>query len=122
MILRTMRNWLFLAAFIAVFGCILCSGQTPDTSPTPETVTISRAAAVKCLENGDKVTALESELKANAAAIADLKALVADLKATIAGLSGEKTQLEATLVRYNALIDILIKNARPKKIGLINLF
>lgn len=117
-----MRNWLIVAAFIAVIGCNFANGQTPDPTPTPETVTISREAAVKCLENGDKLTAMAAESKAKDAAIADLKALVADLKATIAGLSGEKTQLEATLVRYNALIDILIKNSRPKKIGLINLF
>lgn len=104
-----------------ISGVMSAFSQTPEPVSTPETVTISRDAAIKCLENSEKVKALEAESLVKDKAIDDLKALISDLKATIAGLTGEKTQLEATLVRYNALMDILIKNSRPKKIGLINL-
>lgn len=114
-----LRTWLHIFVALAAFA-VTSAAQTPE--PTPTTITISREAAVKCLENADKLAAIEAESAAKDKAIADLKAISADLKIEIAKLSGEKTQLEATLVRYNALIDILIKNARPKKIGLINLF
>lgn len=110
-----LRTWIFIFALFVIFA-------VNSSAQTPETVTISREAAVKCLENADKLAAIEAESAAKDKAIADLKAISADLKIELAKISGEKTQLEATLVRYNALIDILIKNARPKKVGLINLF
>lgn len=112
-----LRTWLHIFVVSVAFAGV-SHAQTPE--PTPATVTISREAAVKCLENADKLAATEAESAAKDKAIADLKAIAADLKIELAKLSGEKTQLEATLVRYNALIDILIKSARPKKIGLIN--
>lgn len=111
------RRPLLILAIIAAFT-VAAYSQT--AAPTPETVTISREAAVKCLENADRLKAVEAESATKDAAIADLKAMIADLKIEFARVSGEKTQLETTLVRYNALIDILIKSARPKKIGLIN--
>lgn len=114
-----LRTWLHIFASLVLFVGV-SHAQTPE--PTPTTVTISREAAVKCLENADKLAAIEAESAAKDKAIADLKAIIADIKIELAKLSGEKTQLETTLVRYNALIDILIKNARPKKVGLINLF
>lgn len=114
-----MIKHIFIALLLCGAFCMAAQAQT--ATPTPETVTISKEAAIKCLENGDKVTALEAEVKANAQAIADLKALISDLKANMAGLTGEKTQLEATLVRYDKILEFLLKNGRIKKYGIINL-
>lgn len=112
------RKPLLILAIVAAFT-VAAYSQT--AAPTPETVTISREAAVKCLENADRLKAVEAESATKDAAIADLKGIIADLKVEIARLTGEKTQLETTLVRYNALLDLLVKSVRPKKIGLINL-
>lgn len=111
------RKPLLILAFVLALAGV-SDGQT--ATPTPETVTISREAAVKCLETGDKLAAVEAELKSKDQAIADMRALVNDMRVEIAKLTGEKTQLESTLVRYNAVIDLLLKSVRPKKIGLIN--
>ncbi len=107
-----MIKHIFIALLLCGAFCITAQAQT--ATPTPETVTISKEAAIKCLENGDKVKALEAEAKANAQAIADLKALIGDLKATIAGLTGEKAQLEATLVRYDKILDFILKKGTKR--------
>ena len=106
---------------LLVILLLLLAGMVSSAS-AQEQVCISREAATSCLTAQDRAKALEAENAALKQAIADLKDEISTIKIELARTTGEKTQLEATLVRYNAIMDILIKSARPKKIGLINLF
>lgn len=86
-------------------------------------VCISREAALKALADADRVKALEAEnavLKDKA--IPDLKQLLADMRVEFARCSGETTILKQRAVSDAAMIELLSKMVRPKKVGLINLF
>jgi hypothetical protein len=105
-----------------ILALLILAGALTAHAQTGETVTISKEAAVKCLQDSDRVKALETENAALKQALDDEKKLYTDLKVDFAKVSGEKSQLEADRVRWTAVIDVLIKNSRPKKVGLINLF
>ena len=85
-------------------------------------VTISREAALKALADADRVKALEAELKVKDVAIEDLKKLLADMRVEFARCSGEATILKQRAVSDAAMIELLSKMVRPKKVGFINLF
>ena len=108
-----MKKLILLIAITFLGSCNYAYAQT-------ETVCISREAAVKALQDSDTVKAQADELKAKDQAIDDLKKIITDLKVSLAQMSGEKSQLEADRVRWTAVLDLLIKSARPKKNGLIN--
>lgn len=83
-------------------------------------VCLTREEAIEYLTLADKAKAQEAEIAVLRQAVADREKLTTDLKIELARISGEKTQLEADRVRWTAVIDVLIKSARPKKNGLIN--
>lgn len=87
-----------------------------------DTVTISRDAALKCLTDSDTVKAQATEITVLKQAISDHKDVQTNLKIELAKMSGEKTGAEQMNVRLTAIVDILLKSVRPKKIGLINVF
>lgn len=84
-----------------------------DACPADK-VCISPAAARQALVDSDTVKAQEK-------AIADLKDELNKMRVQFAEKSGENTALKQNAVSDRALIEILVKFARPKKIGL-NLF
>lgn len=88
----------------------------------PDKVCLDREQAIEYLSLKDVNDALKKEIATLQQAIDGHKAIIVDLKVELARISGEKSQLEADRVRTNAIMDILIKQARPKKVGLINLF
>ncbi|HEX3100637.1 MAG TPA: hypothetical protein VHQ01_02535 [Pyrinomonadaceae bacterium] len=107
----------FLAVFLLA-GTFAISAQTADCPP--DKVCITRDAALKALADADKVTAYEAEIKVKDQAIADLRDLLNKMRIEFAEKSGENTALKQQAVRADAIIDLLLKNVKPKKIGLIN--
>lgn len=109
-------KWLLLIclfAFPAIVGA-----QTVQCPP--DMVCISREAAMKALENADRVKALEAELAVKSKAIDDLKILLADMRVQYAECRGESTILKQRAVSDAAMIELLSKLVRPKKIGIFN--
>jgi hypothetical protein len=112
---------LFLTAAIIIAGTFVASAQTVCPHPSG-CVTISRDAALKALADADENKALKAEVKVKDQAIDDLTELLNKMRVEFAECSGEKTALKQNAVSDRAIIDILLKNVRPKKIGLINIF
>ncbi|MBX3288435.1 MAG: hypothetical protein KF855_03725 [Acidobacteria bacterium] len=109
-----------LTILVSLSQTVMCQSEQLSIECPSGYVCITREAAISVLEKADKADALEKEALVKDQAIADLKQLLADIKIDLARMSGEKTQLEADKVRWTAVIDLLLKNARPKKNGLIN--
>lgn len=91
-----------------------------QTSCPPDLVCITRDAALKALADADRVKALEAEIKVKDQAYADLGKLLNDMRVEFARCSGETTILKQRAVSDAAMIELLSKLVRPKKIGLIN--
>lgn len=111
--------------FIITISFLIFAGavSAQDAIPCPpERVCISRAAAEKALVDADKVKALEIESKAKDDAIAGLRKELNDMRIEFAEKAGENSALRQNAVQDRAIIEILLKSVRPKKIGLINLF
>ena len=114
---RGLRTWIHTIVFLLLFVPLAVNAQTTD-----DTVCISRAAAIKALEDSDARKALEAEAKVKDQAIADLKAEIANMRLEYVKAAAETTALKQQAVRDAAIIELLLKYARPKKVGLINLF
>lgn len=108
---------LILLTFIFIGAVTVNAQECPHSSGC---VTISREAAVKMLADSDKVTALEAENAALKQAISDQKDVITNLRVELGKMSGELTGSQQMNVRQTAIIDVLLKSVRPKKIGLIN--
>lgn len=117
--IRPIYRWAFGLAFLILLCGITASAQSECPQ---DKVCISREAAIKALADADRVKADEIAITGYKQAIDDLKAEVNKMRVEFAAVSGENTALKQNAVSDRAIIDILIKNARPKKIGLINLF
>lgn len=118
---------IFLVWLFAIAG----HAQTNDCPPNlPQTVVCtSREAHVRLLQADDENAGLKETIKAKDAQIASrdglittLTAEVTDFKVKWATAIGENTELRASRVRDHAMMDILIKQARPKKIGFFNIW
>lgn len=112
-----------ITRFLLILFCVLLFGYQAANaqSQCPENmVCITRDAALKALADADRVKALESEIAAKDKAYADLKDVLAEMKTEFARCSGESTILKQRAVSDAAMIELLSKMVRPKKIGLIN--
>ncbi len=111
-----------LSAIGLFFVCFACFAGTSyaQTDCPPDKVCISPEAARKALADADRVKALEAEVKVKDQAIADFRDLLNKMRIEFAEKVGENTALRQNAVQDRAIIDILLKNVRPKKIGLIN--
>ena len=109
---------IFLTAAIWSLLAVAASAQSSECPA--DRVCLTRDEAVEYLTLADKAKALEAEIAVLRQAVADKDKIAETLKIELARISGEKTQLEADRVRWTAVIDVLIKSARPKKNGLIN--
>lgn len=118
---------LFLKVVLGLIVLVLLIGQAQaqDANPCPQMpsgyLCLPRAVAVKALEDADVRKALEAQVKAQDDAIAGYKDELEKIRIEFARASGELTALKQNAVSDRAIIEILIKYARPKKIGL-NLF
>jgi hypothetical protein len=112
------------STFVAVFLCLLAvtaSSQTVSTCPAGF-VCITPEAARAALIAQDTVKAQENQILDLKKAILDEKSITLDVKIELAKTTGQLTGVQGENVTLRALVDVLIKNARPKKNGFINLF
>ena len=110
---------LFGLVVIILAASIGVSAQAPATCPAGF-VCITPEAARKALTDSDTVAAQQIELKAKDQAIEDLRKELNQLRIELAKATGDKTGAEQMNVRLTAIIDLLLKSVRPKKIGFIN--
>lgn len=96
--------------------------QAQDCPHPSGCVTISREAALKALADSDRVKALEAELVVKDKAIDDFKDLLATSRINYAECKGEATILKQRAVSDAAMIELMAKLVRPKRIGFINIF
>lgn len=106
--------------FITIFLTCVCAVSISAQIDCPaDKVCITREAAIKALTDSDTVKAQAIELKAKDQAIEDMRAELNKMRVQFAEQSGEKTALKQQAVRADAIIDLLLKSAKPKKTGLI---
>ncbi len=108
-----MKKLLFLA--LVLIPITAYSQECPQNM-----VCITREAAVKALEDSDKVKALEAENKVLKQAVNDQREITTTLRVELGKMTGELTGSQQMNVRQTAIIDVLLKNVRPKKFGIIN--
>mgnify|MGYP001585966195 CR=1 FL=1 len=138
--MKNLRNSAILGVFALLSACLTANAQSPCDGVTMPagtlciTQTAGNAAAQLARESAlkdEKIKVLESGLVDKDKIIAENKATAtkneADLKAAmhstevkLATATGTLIGCEASNVRNLAIIDVLLKNVRPKKIGLIN--
>jgi hypothetical protein len=110
-----MRRILIISTMFFMFAVAGYAQECPAGK-----VCISPEAARKALEDSDTAKAQAVEIRVKDDAITAYKAELATLRTELAKAVGEKTGAEQMNVRLTAIIDILLKSVRPKKIGLIN--
>lgn len=107
-----MRKLLCCIGISLVFAVVSVKAQD---CPSPQgCVLITREAALKALEDSDKRTALEAEVKVKDQAIVDLKKLLDDMRIQFAEKVGENTALKQNAVSDRAIMEILVKNSRKR--------
>lgn len=119
-IIRNGITFLGFGGLVAIALLLGCSSVIAQSDCPPDRVCISREAAQKALADADRVKALDAELKVKDTAIEGLKILLGDMRVEFARCSGEATILKQRAVSDAAMIELLSKLVRPKKIGLIN--
>lgn len=112
-----------LIRFIVILVIALWMSATFAQAQTDDKpICISRAAAESCATNAERVKALEAQILVLENALKDERKISEGLKVEVALKTGRIIALEQNDASNRAIIEILIKNARPKRIGLINLF
>lgn len=113
---RVIQGLIAIAALLFLFA-LSASAQT-DCPPDKVCITPEQARHYLNLE--DTAKAKDAEIATLKNALADQKNITADIKIELAKAIGEKTGAEQQVVRLSAIVDLLLKSVRPKKIGLIN--
>lgn len=92
-----------------------------ECSTAPEKcVLITREAAIRALQDSDRVKALEKENLTLTEALNAIKVELNKIRVEYAEKVGENTALKQNAISDRAIIEILLKSAKPKKFGLIN--
>jgi len=92
-----------------------------ECSTSPEKcVLITREAAVRALQDSDRVKALEKENLTLTEALNAIKVELNKIRVEYAEKVGENTALKQNAISDRSIIEILLKSAKPKKFGLIN--
>jgi len=105
---------LFLATLILFAGAFVASGQTDCTVTPQNCVLITREAAIKALNDSDRVKALEAEIKVKDEAYDAQKGLLNEMRIEFARVSGELTGIKQNAVQDRAIIAELLKNTKKK--------
>lgn len=139
--LKNLRNSAILGVFALIYACFAAStaAQSPcDGVVLPSgAVCLSQAAANAAATLARESAAKDEKLKVLETALADKDKIIAENKATAAKneqdlkaalhktevdlslKTGQIISCEANQTRQLAVIDVLLKTVRPKKIGLI---
>jgi len=92
-----------------------------ECSTAPEKcVLITREAAIRALQDSDRVKALEKENLTLTEALNAIKVELNKIRVEYAEKVGENTALKQNAISDRSIIEILLKSAKPKKFGLIN--
>lgn len=123
---------------VAIFLLFASSSLQAQTQCPSGMVCISQAAANQAAENARELSATKAKITTLTEALAEKDKIIADVRATaskneadlkealtktqteLATKTGQLIGCEANSTRQLAVIDVLLKNVRPKKIGLIN--
>lgn len=117
-----MKIWV-LTFFVMFLGVGTALSQAATSQCPSGMVCLTPAAARAALEAGDKAKALQTELDTlKSQTIPQLKDALADMRVQYAEAKGENDILKQRAVSDAAMIELLSKMVRPKKVGLINLF
>lgn len=112
-----MRRWIIFTILVMVSGTLgACDreayGQAPECPPN--LVCITREAAQRALADSDMVAAQKVEIAALKQAAEDFKAELNKMRVNFAEVSGENTALKQAQIRYDAILDLLLKNTKKK--------
>lgn len=116
-----MKLCVIAAAFLLAILPASARSQAPEQCP-PNTVCITREAAVKALQDSDTVEAQKKQIAVLDQAILDLKAEIVKAQIELAKVVGEKTGLEKNAIRDAAIIEMLLQNVKKKRNAFITLF
>ena len=105
---------LFLATLMLFSGVLITNAQTDCTATPQNCVLITREAAIKALNDSDRVKALEAEIKVKDEAYDAQKDLLNQMRIEFAAKSGENTALKQNAVSDRAIIELLLKNTKKK--------
>jgi hypothetical protein len=115
------KSWItaLLTVLIAVGMAPASFGQTAQCPPN--LVCITPAAARKALQDSDTVKAQAVELdNLKTVIIPDLRKQLDDMRLEFVRADTKATALEKQAIRDAAIIELLLKMVRAKKIGLLN--
>lgn len=110
--MRQIGTLVFL--LLASGGIAFSQDQPQQAECPPGMACLTREAAVKALQAGDRAEALEKEVEVKDAAIEQLRAEIFRLQRELAVMSGEKTGHEQMVVRLTAIVDVLLKGQKKK--------
>ena len=102
-----------LVIFLIVFAAGV-RGQTPQAECPSGMICLTREAAQKALEAGDKAKALEAELATQKQAYEKMRDALNDMRIQFASVSGENTALKQNAVSDRAIIEVLLKATKKK--------
>lgn len=111
-----MKYLFLLSVFLAL--PLAVSAQVADCPAN--FVCITRQAAEKFIVLDETVKAQTAEIATLKQGNADYKDLLNKMRVEYAEKVGENTALKQNDISNRAIIDLLLKQVRPKKIGLIN--
>ena len=104
---------------LVLFVSVVSHAQTATDCPADK-VCLTVQQARQALIDADTVKAQKIQVEAQEKTIEGLRDELDRLRIELAKLTGDKTGAEQMNVRLTAIIDLLLKNVRPKKVGLIN--
>jgi hypothetical protein len=110
------------ALIIIVFLTVSALSQQQAACPSPNgCILITREAALKALQDSDAVKAQGVELdNLKTVIIPDLRKQLDDMRLEFVRADTKATALEKQAIRDAAIIELLLKMVRAKKIGLVN--
>lgn len=99
---------------IIFFACAISAmSQTCQEQPQ-NCVLITREAAIKALEDSDRVKSLEAEVIVLKQAVNDQREITTNLKIELGKAMGELTGSQQMNVRQTAIIDTILKYTKKK--------
>ena len=117
-----MKDYIRFIAILAILIWLSFTASTAFGQTDDKPICISRQAAETCATNAERIKALESQIATLEQALKDKDGIINGLKIEAARYSGRIESCEKNDASNRAIIEVLIKNARPKRIGLINIF
>lgn len=107
-------KWIFIAVTCLCIFAVDATAQAVPSDCPAGMICLTREAAQKALEAGDKAKALEAELAAQKQAYEKMRDALNDMRIQFASVSGENTALRQNAVQDRAIIEVLLKATKKK--------